>query len=231
MSWQPTPMNGGASIVGVAITLAVSGCVERHCRRSRSSRAGLAVRARARRIRRDVEQHAVVREVRDERVRVRAAIRVDALQELRLRRVREVEDADPLEARRSRRRSCRSCGSGCRPWRRPSAACRSTGTAGECPLCCRESETSFCGPRHRKLGEQLVRVRVEDPEAVVVAGDRDVAPDRDVRVRAARRRVVEAVVDPHVRAVRCGRGLDRKDACGEREQDEEPAGGGHAAGC
>ena len=25
MSWQPTPMYGGASIVGVAITLAVSG--------------------------------------------------------------------------------------------------------------------------------------------------------------------------------------------------------------
>ena len=31
MSWQPTPMYGGASIGGVAITLAVSGRVERHC--------------------------------------------------------------------------------------------------------------------------------------------------------------------------------------------------------
>ena len=77
--------------------------------------------------------------------------------------------------------------------------------------------------------EQLVRVRVEDPEAVVAARDRDVAPDRDVRVRPPRRRVAEAVVEPHVRAVRCGRGLDRKDAGGEREQDEEPAGGGHAS--
>ena len=30
MSWQPTPMYGGASIGGVAITLAVSGRVQRH---------------------------------------------------------------------------------------------------------------------------------------------------------------------------------------------------------
>ena len=77
--------------------------------------------------------------------------------------------------------------------------------------------------------EHLLRLSVEDAEPVVVPGDSDVAPERDVRVGTPRRRVEEAVVEPHVRAVRRGRGLHADDGRNEREQDDEPA-KDHAAG-
>ena len=163
------------------------------------SNGGLAARTCARRVRRDVEQDAVVREVRDQRVRVRAAIActrpsaAGAGPGCRGRRCGSLRSTPP-----ARGRVARPVGAADHV-ARSSAACRSKGT-GELPVVLPKSETSFCGPRHGKYVSSCVRVRVEDPEAVVVAGDHDVAPERDVRVRPPGRRVVEAVVEPHVRA-------------------------------
>ena len=74
-----------------------------------------------------------------------------------------------------------------------------------------------------------MRLGVEHPESVVIAGDADVAPEGEIRVCLSRR-VAQAVVEPHVRGVRRPRGLDRQEGREERKQEHEAAGGLHAAG-
>lgn len=58
---------------------------------------GSAVRAGPERVREDLEEHAAVREIRHERVRVRAAIRRDRGHVLRARGIRDVEDRIPSQ--------------------------------------------------------------------------------------------------------------------------------------
>ena len=66
---------------------------------------------------------------------------------------------------------------------------------------------------------------VEDAEAVVVAGDDDVAPEGEVGVCASRRRVVQAVVEPHVRRGR-RRAADWTARRLAREGEQRTRGGG-----
>ena len=116
--------------------------------------------------------------VRHQRVRVRAAVGRHALDQLRRARVGDVEDPHPLEAR--------VAGAG------PAASSRRPGSC----AASRRRRTAGCATRRRRAASPGRRSRrsasarrvgdVDDLEAVVVAGERAVAPEREVGVAVGR---------------------------------------------